>query len=97
MYYPKSQHGTTPYVIDHWDLKWAHVSGIYTCIDLPISIYCYSSNNSYGSDNHISTDRLNDKVILSCDPRGMLGIIVVTAFAGVLLRASRQYQTDITR
>ena len=37
----------TPYVIDHWDLKWAYLSGIYTCIDLPISVYCYSSNNSY--------------------------------------------------
>ena len=48
-------------------------------------------------DNHISSDRLNDKVILSCDPRGMLGIIVVTAFAGVLLQVSRQYQIDITQ
>ena len=38
----------TPYVVDHWDLKWAYGSGIYTCIDLPISVYCYSSNNSYG-------------------------------------------------
>lgn len=38
----------TPYVVDYWDLKWAYSSGMYTCIDLPISVYCYSSNNSYG-------------------------------------------------
>lgn len=38
----------TPYVVDHWNEKWALLSGVYVCIYLPISIYCYSSFNPYG-------------------------------------------------
>lgn len=37
----------TPYTIDIWNEKWALSSGTYTCIPLPISIYCYSTNSSY--------------------------------------------------
>ena len=71
------------------------------CIPVSIFHYLYTAIRQIirmaTPDNHISSDRLNDKVILSCDPRGMLGIIVVTAFAGVLLQVSRQYQIDITQ
>lgn len=48
-------------------------------------------------DNHKYTDQVKDKVILNCAPYGDLGIFGWTASAGVLLRVSRQYQTDITR